>query len=602
MPTLIPEDSRRARAPPLSPSVIQTPISAAARAEVFRKLTIMRAILLASSAILFAAPALAHLPSVYPDCAPIPRSYAHVWHVDLMKGSTPDAAHHGVAVNGVMGTADGSSAHPFNSLQGLVQSYPARAPGYDMPLLSTASWDHYPHTGVHGGRIDDDWVAWVAAKPDPTRINPGDQVVVHGGASGNNYGDLKIGYPNTPYPNVDWSGATVFVDFVAAPGETKPLLTTVSLQGMRGFIIEGFNIVATRTQGLNTGALVNLGGVSRDIIIQNNYIGNSLTKPDWTNGPITDTNSWRYNERPTAVHIAGPPYVPPALPVTQCMTVVNNTIEWTGSGIGVAQSYETTIDGNHIQYFVGDGIDNYSNSDATISNNWISDAIDDGSGIHADMIQFAYANMHGTFHNVVVKNNYLVSMLDPNTPYTHDAQGIDATNETWDHMTVTGNVVVTNACLALNFGSATNSQISNNTVVNNGLPGQGCDPYLMVGATNPPADFRANNIVRNNIVAGQIIRHNCTDGSVWAGNIQTQWVAGGKLKHSYITGCQKGVYKNFGGVGSYDGVIYDTTTPMAQIFKHYAPPATGINPQASLDLSPAPGGLLDGTGIGAYPR
>ena len=135
---------------------------------------------------------------VYPGCAepgPIRKS----WYVDPVNGKTPTAG------------GDGSQAAPWNSLQGVVSS--TKQPGFSHPMLSTVPYDHYPQKNAQGARIYAD-----GPSSDPTRVQPGDEILLMGGQ----YGDVTIGAYAVATTN------PAFITIAAAPGQMPVFSTLVS--------------------------------------------------------------------------------------------------------------------------------------------------------------------------------------------------------------------------------------------------------------------------------------------------------------------------------------------------------------------------------------
>ena len=65
-----------------------------------------------------------------------PTTFNHIWYVDPVNGKTPADG------------GNGSQTAPWNSLQGVVGS--TKQPGYKYPMLSTATYDHYPNKNDQG--------------------------------------------------------------------------------------------------------------------------------------------------------------------------------------------------------------------------------------------------------------------------------------------------------------------------------------------------------------------------------------------------------------------------------------------------------------------
>jgi len=550
---------------------------------------------------------------VYPGCYVPPDSASGKhWYFDPVYGTTAD------------GGADGSKAHPFKDLsyafQTGINGWAAGAGYPHRPLLSTQSYDHYPKSGVHGARFDDDWNP---ASPDPTRINPGDAIVLESGS----YGDLSVagvyGAPSSLI-NVNAEGASDAI-FVEADTGAAPMFTTVHISGGRGWVFHGLHVESIVGQGA-AGALVSIGGQSSDMIIENSNIGvwgTSLpgtpgmipagATPVATGMPPWTQAQWVANMR-VGVLVVGASDAITHQPTgaVKCISISGDNIRWTDHGLGFQGATQSIAQNNTISHFSGDAMDIYSSSYITAWGNIESDRFDTGNGDHPDFIQLAGANIPGTFPGVVIYHNWMKEVTDPvlgtvvggvQTPPYASVQGIDATNNAWQYLIVDGNVINTEACLVLNFGSALQSKILNNTVVWSGGPKSSCYPWLTVGAAGVTG---SNNLVENNVITGSMWRQSCTNGDVWKNNRAYRIVASGAVQSITPSGvCISNgngtlTHVNFVGAGNYDGVVVDASTPMAYVFIDYAP----TSPLSPVNLTPTPYGPLYGTGavIGSGPN
>ena len=568
----------------------------------------LKALLVSSLLAGFAPLAQAHIP--YPGCYSPPNAPSgKLWYFDPVNGTT------------VSGGADGSAAHPFKDLayafqtgaNSWVAGYPHQA------LVSSAAYDHYPKKGVHGLRADDDWNP--SAAPDPNRINPGDGVVLKSG----NYGDI-----NVSTNNVDANGNTLPIWIEGASGAI-PMFNTIHVNaGSRGLIFYSLRVESTATHGA-AGNLFAIGGSlaspTQDIFVEYVSVG------DWgtslaanANGmPAWSQADWRANMRNGIVVLGAvnPKAANPLEPIggTSCISLTNNVVRYVESGIQVGEASAVEIQNNTISHFADDSVDVYSSYSVAFQGNTAHDRFDVGDGIHPDFLQLAGTGVPGTFEDVTIYHNSFKQLQDPTvgtvingvrTPPPGDVQGIDATNNGWDRLKVIDNLVIDDTCLALNFGSATNSQIINNTTVWAGGPRSSCANWLTVGDTNHTA---SKNLVANNVIAGSVWRHSCTNGDIWLNNRVYPMVAAGAVQRitpsavCISNGNGTLTYASFVGAGIYDGVVIDVSTPMAQVFANYAP-TSALSP---VNLTPTPYGPLYGTGAvttgvlggglnGAWPR
>jgi hypothetical protein len=509
-------------------------------------------------------PSTAFANSPYPDCAAPSTAYGKVWHIDPANGDSPA---HG---------ADGSVTHPYDSWAAVTLP---KQPGYPAaPLLASMPYNGHAADGPSN---------------DASRIQPGDQIVLHNG----NYGDLALSSYNQPINNVV-DGKTRFVTISAAPGEV-PRFTTGYISGARGFVLDGLTFRAANNEGAaNSGWLLRLSdqgaaAPTQDIIIQNAVIESA------------DASSWTQEQLRTrlrgGVYILGGDRINSS--TFKCATLQDSRISWTRAGVSNSFTTNVAVVHNQIQFFTGDGVDCYSCSNFTIDHNVIEDRVDAADGAHSDGVQMArFSSYAGPFHNVRITNNKIYRLTSPDNHFPGYLQGVYNTDETYDHTTISGNLLITWACHGLELKTGTNSVFAQNTAIWDGFPrSSGCSTLnISAGGTN--------NTFINNVVTGSFGRPSCTDGGTWQNNLAVSSIAGGQLSSTQSAVCKNGVFTQFAGNGEYDGVTVNSAAPLNQVFTTYAPPASGLYSPDAINPAPAPGGLLDGKGapfgpppnIGAY--
>jgi hypothetical protein len=554
---------------------------------------------------------------VYPGCVNPPTNpTGKLWYFDPVNGKTAtDWAAYFVGNPTDTGAA-GDRAHPFKDLgyafqrgqNGWLAGYPHQA------LVSTAFFDHYPNKGVHGQRADEDWNP---ASPNPSRINPGDGILLESGS----YGDLNVGPISgamTGVYNVDAKGATKPI-WISNDGASVPMFTTIAVANARGFIFQRLNVESTLTQGAsNSASLVRIAGnvsvPTQDIIFETMSVGDWGTTRGATQGgmPAWTQADWRANYRVGVDIVGSPTSNGSAEPVggTTCISFASSQIKWVNRGVGIGMASKIEVDNNQIHHFAGDGIDIYSSFATNAVGNNIHDRFDAGDGDHPDAVQLGFTGVHGTWEDVHVQSNRIEQLTDPaigtvvtdpvlgrvQTPPRGDLQGINATNENWDRLWVLDNRLVIQACLALNFGSATNSLIANNSAVWAGGPGESCQPWLSVGNPTTPNN---RDIVANNFITGAVHRGSCTDGGYWVKNYVAREIAAGvpqKTLASSVCHTDGVTWSQYVGAGVFEGVTIDDTTPLSGIVQGYNPPASTLSSATTPNLTPTIGGPLDGTG------
>jgi hypothetical protein len=244
--------------------------------------------------------------------------------VNNSTGTAPTATYGGGAYNGgSAGAADGTSAHPFNSLKAMTYGGESGGTaGYARPLMSTVRYNHTgmsssdaaapawaasnPGVGVHGLQWDTDWNPPGSPPPgdcssaglggtkqcvapghipcaafpgtDPTgascpafsvntnRINPGDKVVLQTGSG--SYGTLSLNGVNTNLTNGQTNWMTIQADTSATPVIDGVATTSMFPSGspLSGINTQGWNMDGLTVQSgqvlLSKGAATNIASPS----------------------------------------------------------------------------------------------------------------------------------------------------------------------------------------------------------------------------------------------------------------------------------------------------------------------------------------------------
>jgi len=375
---------------------------------------------------------------VYPGCAE-PGPIGKSWYVDPVNGKTPTAG------------GDGSQAAPWNSLQGVVSS--TKQPGFSHPMLSTVPYDHYPQKNAQGARIYAD-----GPSSDPTRVQPGDEILLMGGQ----YGDVTIGAYAVATTN------PAFITIAAAPGQ-MPVFSTLVITASSYFVFSGIEVQSIAEGTPKSVALVRVGDQgsvlpSSNIVFTNMLISSAGDTSGWTK------EQWLARVRSIGIFATGSDHGAN----TTCVSVTNSHISNVIFGSSI-NANNMLFSANEIDHFGDDGID-YAASHILITKNYIHDALDLGNGAHWDGMQ----GYPGAFTNVVIDSNRVIRQTDPNLPFPTGLQGIDAFDGDWTNLAVTNNVVVTSSCWGIAYASVHGGKIINNTVLADGLvPTAGnCKPIV----------------------------------------------------------------------------------------------------------------------------
>jgi hypothetical protein len=412
---------------------------------------------------------------VYPGCAVPPTTFNHTWYIDPVNGKTPAEG------------GNGSQAAPWNSLQGVVGS--AKQPGYSHPMLSTIPYDHYPQQNAQGARVYAD-----GPSGDPTRVQPGDEILLMDGQ----YGDISIGAYAVKITN------PAFVTIAAAPGQT-PVLTSLAILASSDFV---FSRLKVQSLGSSGRALVNIvdGGATNptsNIVLHNLNVSSADPSAygTWTQA------QWAANTR-----VGINAYGSENGANTTCVSVVDSHITANHFGLAVFAD-KMLVAGNEIDHFGDDGID-YGASNILITKNTIHDPMEWNIGAHIDGMQ-GYPGRpvppatSVTFTNVVIDSNRVIRQTDPNLPFPSYLQAIDAFDGEWANLTVSNNVVVTSSCWGIGFASVHGGKIINNTVLDDGsaftknAAGKVvCHPGIGVSDKTHQGSSSNDVVIRNNIANG----------------------------------------------------------------------------------------------------
>ena len=404
----------------------------------------------------------AHAANVYPGCAVPPSTFTHVWYFDPVRGRTQAAG------------GNGSQVAPWNNLQALTRA----EAGYTYPLLTTAPYRQVPVPGQP---------AVNKTGPEAGPVEPGDEILLMSG----NYGDVSIGGLSPEISNSD------FVTIAAVPGQT-PVLTSLFVGETNKWLLNGLKVQSLQPAALSGNALVQVKDAgatlpTSDIVFENMIISSLDNAEAWSQA------QWRANARNGFSAVSTAPGKN-----TKCVSLTGSHISNVRFGASLEAS-QLVFSNNQIDHFGDDGID-YAASNLVITKNDIHDNLNIGDGNHEDAMQgqigiLASGAAVNYFQNVLIDSNLVIRQMDPKLAFPTYLQGIDAFDEDWTNVTVTNNVVITSGvCNGIAFGSLHNSQIVNNTVVDDGLiAAPGCVASVWLSDTTHEGSPTSNTVVRNNL-------------------------------------------------------------------------------------------------------
>jgi hypothetical protein len=335
-------------------------------------------------------------------------------------------------VNGSM-SGNGSRANPWHTFSEVVAN----------GLISTtpSHWDPFSQQTV-------------PANPSAP-IHPGDTVYLLSGNHGpvsirGSFGAGLVGFNNSD-----------FITVAALPGlppTQPPVISQLSINGAGKWVFSGLTFQSQNTTGTYTnfanGApdyfLVSLLGPHNDIVL----IGDTLmSTPDASNWTIAN---WQM-QRASGVHDYG----------GTCITLVNNNLMNVGFGMVSQLSNNVLISNNTINYFTDDAID-YGSNNMLIQNNTITNSVEDGDGFHRDGMQGQPYTSQSVVSNIVIQNNVIIRISDPNIQFPGYLQGIDVFDGVYKNVTVSGNTIVTDIWNGIAYYGVSSLKVYNNIVLSDG--------------------------------------------------------------------------------------------------------------------------------------
>jgi hypothetical protein len=445
--------------------------------------------------------------AVYPGCEQPPTTANHYWYFD--------------PVNGDDAKGDGSPAKPWKTIAALFLKVSGNA---NTPLLSTIAANR---TGV-------------------APVNPGDAIVLRTG----NYGDVTIGSGMPPHVDLpQWIS-------VIPDNGAKPVFHSIYVGNTERWAFSGFEVqsgrVTTWTSMIEIAGNNNGGGKTHDIAFTNVKI-DSADESVWRGW--TAPEAWDANTRVAFSSRSGAE--------TYCLAMTDLHLQAVAGGI-TAGSPQTLVHNTEIDHFIGDGIDILA-SDITLTNNRIHDVLRPQSGIHTDGIQGQIGRVpagmpYVTYDNILIDSNWVQATADDwirQNNLVNYLQGIIGTDGDWSHVTITNNAVVTHACHGINWASAHDSLVANNTVVWDGVVGGNCFPQLVAGGRTHQGPPTSNTTVINNLAPTLNFR---ADAGSWDHNVCVS-EPGKSCLFAYTDPVGKVFYYSKPGVYIGNTLIDDSTKP-----------------------------------------
>ena len=303
-------------------------------------------------------------------------------------------------------------------------------------------------------------------------IKPGDTIVLMSG----DHGAVEI----KQYVNGS------FISVVAGEGQT-PLIRSLHLVASSHWFFRGLKFQGVRPETDHYGAIVkvlshNWFGPTDNIV----FVGNSFSAQDSTER--WSPEDWVNKPYAKALDFLG----------GSCMTVVGNHFFNLRDAVGMGSDH-ALLENNLIENIGNDGID-INGSDLILRRNTIrSGRHSPTEPLHADGIQGWSYPLDKTNRNVVIDANRVINLNPAQDNYM---QGISIFDGHWDGLTVTNNLVVTNAWHGISLWGVDNAVVLNNTVIP-ARPDR-FPSWLMIHNAKDKTQSQ-NVIVRNNIATQFVI-------------------------------------------------------------------------------------------------
>lgn len=508
------------------------------------------------------------------------------WHVDQINGDTPNSTFGGT------GTADGTAAHPFNSLKGVLLG---GVTGYSRALLSTNG------TGSN----------WTPGSPKTNFVNPGDRIIVEGSpTSSPRTEEPQIAFFGSPKNTAGTSGtgATKWVKIIADPASTfPPMIDGLAVAGAIGLEFTGFTIRPAPNKTMSSVGTATVGASStpsRDIIIADGLIGPFDNMTDavaaYTNACVTNSCSSSNFPKWLTTLVTGNAASVSGVG-TACVAIDNNLMQFTGgaaSTIGIFPR-SVLIENNEAHFIVNNDYMDYQSSALIFHGNYLHDPMGGvGAGTHVDFHQaqpwnnVAYWGLYGVemegerlyeatqadyavlknFNDpkVCVTNSHPSNCTDLPQDYTGETSAEEGTGNYYTGHRVTNMVYIGSGKFSPPRSSL--GTYANNTLMSLGTASGNAANFAVTGLSS---DYVAN------ITANE---YECSTPLpfVAKNTLAVPFGTGNSLPPSVVPAC----------IGGITAIATGTPSPFVSF-------TAGAQPyvQTSDDFHPATGGILKGTGV-----
>lgn len=371
-------------------------------------------------------------------CAALPAAAAS-FYIDPLNGSD---------------SGDGSAAHPWGSLQAVLES----------GKIETRNWPSYPYaTGM----------SLVPVSPGAP-VKAGDTLLLRNGY----YGDVVIAHMYNSVP----------ITIAAQAGQT-PHLRSLRVQAAQNWKLRGLSISPSYATMYAKTTLVEINN--------HNYFGptSDIELADSTLASVVDASAWGPDEwinmASNGISAGG-----------DRISVRGNTVRNVRFGISVGGD-DAVISRNLIDGFSADGMRGLGDHGLfeynRVQNVKIGSSAGDSN--HDDGFQSWSTGPGGVgtgaVTGVILRGNVFINSTDPNDPLRSTMQGIGCFDGFFVNWVVENNIVITDHWHGISFYGMRDSRIVNNTVIdmNSESPGP---PWIKV-AKHKDNRHSSNVVVRNNL-------------------------------------------------------------------------------------------------------
>lgn len=433
---------------------------------------------------------------------------------------------------------------------------PFQAPDTSMCLTPPTTFNHVwwvNPTAAPGGN-GSSASPWNSLSTAVAAAGGGDEILLMSGTAAQ-YGDTLISGVN--------KGS--FVTIAAAPGQT-PILDALRISNSSLLELSGFAVQRVVKSTIGIVSVVESGGANITHDIDFDHV--AISSADYSIAATWTQAMWAANASPGFTSQRSAPGG------MYCVNVTNSHIfntQFQAAQLFADHSYFLN---NELDHASIDFID-YAADNITIRFNHLHDVINLGGGAHIDLMQgFTTAAL---FHDIWIDSNVGIEQEDPALPFmplTVVNGGVDSTDEDWERLNITNNVVAMENH-AISIGSCHDCLIAGNTTTRGTVSIQ---QHTNQGTAS------TNVIVRNNLVVlltvgdpNATVDHNM----IAFGSGTSILFIGGVSTPVSATGSYAGNTIDSGGILSELTAYNDTTTFASDFHLRSAAPARGFGTSAA---------------------